>query len=273
MEAKAQVRAIASARAGCKAFVPMDDFRPFLLELAATARALTAGAGVPAADNKLDGGFDPVTELDRSVERSLRTAIERRFPGDGIEGEEYGLVRPAARRRWLLDPVDGTRALICGLPSWTTLVALAVDGEPVAGLIDVPVLDELFVGSPGEAVCNGRRIATSGCTKIAEARLSTTDPYLFAPAERTAFDRLRDQVRVVRFGLDALAYARLAQGHLDLVAETGLKPHDWNALVPVVRGAGGVVGNWQGGDDLSRGEILAAATPPLFAAAVALLKE
>jgi myo-inositol-1(or 4)-monophosphatase len=250
----------------------MTDLFPFLHQLSVTARAVTRGAAVPTADNKAgEGGFDPVTEIDRATERALRAAIDVAFPNDGIEGEEYGTSRPEAQRRWLLDPVDGTRALICGLPSWTTLVALLEDGRPVAGFIDAPALDELMIGMPSVTTLNGQPVRVSGCMALAEARLSSTDPYLFAGAEAEAFDRVRRAVRLTRFGYDALAYARLAAGHLDLVVESGLKRHDWAALVPVVRGAGGVICDWRGGDDFEPGAIVAAATPKLFEEAVRLL--
>lgn len=250
----------------------MSDLSAFLHHLSASARAVTLGAAVPDADNKAAGGtYDPVTEIDRAAERALRAAIEAAFPDDGIEGEEYGLVRGQAPRRWVLDPIDGTRALICGLPSWTTLVALMVDGEPVAGLIDAPALDELLVGLPGEAELNGEAVRVSECRALADARLSSTDPYLFAGAEAEGFDRVRRTVRLTRFGYDALAYARLAAGHLDLVIESGLKRHDWAALVPVVRGAGGHIGDWRGGSDFEPGAVVAAASPQLYEAAIELL--
>lgn len=248
------------------------DLLPFLHQLSATARGVTLGAPVPRADNKAgEGAFDPVTEIDRAAERALRAAIEEAFPDHGIEGEEYGLVRDRAPRRWLLDPVDGTRALICGLPSWTTLVALLEDGEPIAGFIDAPALDELMIGTRDGTTLNGRPVRVSSCMSLADARLSSTDPYLFSGADAEAFERVRRAVRLARFGYDALAYARLAAGHLDLVIENGLKRHDWAALVPAVRGAGGIVGNWRGEDDLSEGAVVAAATPALFDQAVALL--
>jgi len=244
----------------------------FLQQLSAIARAVTLGAPVPQADNKAgEGAFDPVTEIDRAAERALRAAIEERYPDDGIEGEEYGVERADAPRRWLLDPVDGTRSLICGLPSWTTLVALMDEGEPVLGFIDAPRLDELTIGTADGTVQNGIAVRTSGCTALRDARLSTTDPFLFRGKEAQGFARVREEVCVTRYGLDALAYARLAAGHLDLVIESDLKRHDWAALVPVVRGAGGVVGNWQGGRDLSGGALVAAATQPLFDAAIAIL--
>jgi len=249
----------------------MSDLRAFLEELSAAARRVTLGAAVPVADNKAGAGaYDPVTELDRAAERTLRSLIEARFPDDGIEGEEFGLVRPEAARRWLIDPIDGTRALICGLPSWTTLVALVEGGEPVAGFIDAPVLGELNLGLHGTAWRADQPLRTSGCAVLAEARLATTDYHLLGEGS-AAFDRVRTEARVTRYGLDALAYARVASGDIDLVIENGLKTHDWAALVPVVRGAGGVVGNWRGGADLSGGDIVAAATQPLFDAAIARL--
>ena len=253
----------------------MSDLLRFLRELSEAARAVTLGASVPVADNKAgEGAYDPVTELDRAAERVLRATIEARFPEDGIEGEEYGVTRSEAARRWVLDPIDGTRALICGLPSWTTLVALVEDGEPVAGFIDSPVLGELAIGWQGGAVLHAggeRPLRVSGCRTLADARLATTDVYLFNGDEVDAFSRVRNQVPVTRYGLDALAYAKLAAGSIDLVIESGLKTHDWSALVPVVRGAGGVVGNWQGGTDLSSGSIVAAASDQLFEQAVRTL--
>ncbi len=253
----------------------MSELLPFLRELSDTARAVTLGAGVPAADNKAGAGdYDPVTELDRAAERALRAAIEKRYPDDGIEGEEYGIVRADALRRWVLDPIDGTRALICGLPSWTTLVAVVEDGEPMAGFIDAPVLRELAIGWNSGAVLHAdeeRQLRVSGCADLADARLATTDPFLFSRQEEEAFGRVRRAARVTRYGLDALAYAKLAAGSIDLVIESGLKTHDWSALVPVVRGAGGLVGNWQGGKDLSHGSIVAAASEHLFEQAVRIL--
>jgi myo-inositol-1(or 4)-monophosphatase len=252
----------------------MTDLLPFLLHLSTTARGVTLRTPVPQADNKAgEGEYDPVTEIDRAAERVLRAAIERALPDDGIEGEEYGVVRDRAPRRWLLDPVDGTRALICGLPSWTTLVALVDDGESVAGFVDAPALDELMIGLPGRTTLNGVPVQVSGCTKVGEARLSSTDPYLFAGKEAEAFDQVRRAVRLTRFGYDALAYARLAAGHLDLVVESGLKRHDWAALVPVVRGAGGVIGDWLGGTDFDGGAIVAASTQDLFDEAIELLAQ
>ena len=255
----------------------MSDL-PFFQQLSVAARAVTLGAAVPVAENKAgEGAFDPVTHLDRAAEQALRQVIEARFPEDGIEGEEFGLTRGEAARRWSLDPIDGTRALICGLPSWTTLVAFLDRNEAVAGMIDAPVLDELVIGvAAGTVLVSGRHmrdLRVSGCSSLSEARLATTDPFLFDEQQAAAFDRVRRAAPVARYGLDALAYARLAAGSLDLVIESGLKPHDYNALVPVVVGAGGVIGNWDGGTDLSGGDVVAAATPALFEQALGLLRD
>ena len=254
----------------------MDTLFDFFARLSATARSAideAIGQGL-FTENKAEGSlYDPVTAVDRGVERALRALIEARFPEDGIVGEEFGAVREGARRVWSLDPIDGTRQLVCGLPTWTVLVALVEDGVPIAGMIDTPRLGELVMGDASGTVLHetSQPLRTSGCRTLTEARLSTTDPYLFDADAAPRFERLRIAAQLTRFGLDGHAYARIAHGTIDLVAETGLKPHDWQALVPVVRGAGGVIGNWRGGGDMSGGDVLAAATRELFDEAVALL--
>ena len=212
-----------------------------------------------------------MTEADRAAERALREAIAAHYPDHAISGEEYGLTRGEAAIRWSLDPVDGTRALLCGLPSWAILVGLIDEGRHIAGMIDLPALDETLIGLDGETRRNGVAVRTSGCLSLATARLSTTDPFLFADGDAEAFERLRRVARISRFGLDALGYARVATGDLDLVVESGLKPHDVDALVAVVRGAGGTIGDWRGGDELGGGAIVAAASRELYDEAVALL--
>ena len=245
----------------------------FFRQLSAVARAAIAAeiAVGLVADNKLAEGFDPVTAADREAERAMRAEIEAAFPDHGIWGEEFGLTRGEAPLRWSLDPVDGTRALICGLPSWAVLVGLIEDGRHVAGMIDLPALDETLVGHGGETRRNGTVVRSSGCRAVRHARLATTDATLFDAGEAAAFERVRRAARVTRYGLDALAYARVATGDIDLVIESRLKCHDYDSHVAVVRGAGGVIGNWTGGDDLSGGDIVAAASQALYDEAVALL--
>ena len=247
--------------------------RAFFASLSIAARAAIAAeikAGL-SADNKDLAAYDPVTEADRAAERALRTVIEAAFPDHGIWGEEYGATRAGAAVRWSLDPVDGTRALVCGLPSWAMLVGLIVDGAHVAGMIDLPALDETLLAVDGVTTRNGLAVRTSGCASLAEARLATTDPNLFA--DPAPFERVRQAARLTRYGLDALGYARVATGDLDLVIESGLKCHDYDALVAVVRGAGGTIGNWAGSSDLIDGDVVAASSQALYDEAVALLAE
>jgi histidinol phosphatase-like enzyme (inositol monophosphatase family) len=248
------------------------SFAAFASRLAAAAREVTLLAAERTIEDKSKGGvFDPVTDADRDAERAMRALIEAEYPEHGIAGEELAARPTQGAHIWSLDPIDGTRSFICGLPTWTTLIALLEQGEPILALIDAPRLDELYVGDGKHAWLNGEAIRTSACRSLGEARLSTTDPFLFRGDEAAGFARLRGAVRVTRYGHDAYSYARLAAGTIDLVAESGLKPHDYHALVPVIRGAGGVIGNWRGGADLSEGQVLAAATQELFDQAVAVL--
>ena len=243
----------------------------FFSELSAAARAAIAAASREP-ENKAGGrDFDPVTEADRAAERAMRAIIDARFPDHGIWGEEYGWSREGAAMHWSLDPIDGTRAFVCGLPSWAVLVGLLSDGEHVAGMIDLPALNETVMAIDGRTLRDGVVVRASGVTALAEARIATTDPGILSERERAGFAKLYERARVARYGLDAMAYARVATGDIDLVAETNLKPHDYDALVAVVRGAGGFVGNWSGGSDLTGGDVIAAASEALYEEAVKLL--
>lgn len=258
---------------------PPPDFTSFARKLAQAAREQTLArfsAGSVVENKSRNGRYDPVTEADRSAETVMRELIGRQFPAHGIHGEEFA-DKPAGNRfSWSIDPIDGTRSFICGLPTWTTLIALLDRGDPVLGVVDAPRLDELYIGTAQQSLLerSGASIPlkVSGCTSIVEARLSTTDPYLFTGSAAEAFPRLRSATRTVSFGHDGYAYARLAAGTLDLVVESGLKHHDYAALIPLVRGAGGTFGDWRGGTDFSAGNVIAAATPELYSAAVAILK-
>lgn len=256
------------------------DFSAFARQLAGAARSETLARFNRdcRVENKGGGGhFDPVTDADRSAESAMRELIQAKYPDHGIAGEEFEEHQGRGRYCWSLDPIDGTRSYICGLPTWVTLIALLAEGAPVLGLIDAPCLDELYIGTTDASILDrGGAVTTlhvSGCTDLDEARLSTTDPYLFHQPARSAFEQLKNAARTTRFGHDGYAYARLAAGTLDLVVESGLKAHDYNALVPVVRGAGGVIGDWRGGSDLTSGNVIAAATPQLYKAAAAIMQE
>lgn len=254
----------------------------FLEMLADAARPLALGhfrTGI-AAESKAGGlgaGYDPVTAADREVEQSLRALIAAHRPGDGVIGEEGAPAASSTGRTYVIDPIDGTRAFIAGLPTWCVLIALSGPDAPLAGVIDQPFTGERFLGLTGEAAWldqgRGRQAirTRAGVTRVADAIVSTTDPGLFQGAEADAFAQIAARARVRRYGLDAYAYAALALGGIDLVVESGLKPWDVAALIPVVTGAGGVITSWRGGTCHAGGQVVAAASAELHARALELL--
>jgi histidinol phosphatase-like enzyme (inositol monophosphatase family) len=203
-------------------------------------------------DKGSPGAFDPVTAADKGAEGAIRGLISQHHPTHGVIGEEYDEDRPEAEFVWVLDPIDGTRAFIAGLPVWTTLIGLRRQGEPVLGSIGQPYLDELYIGS-----AEGSRLMSRGATRplrtrhgvrLGEALIATTDPHgCFDRAEMGAWRALRGLARLNRLGCDAYAYAMVAAGTVDLVVEAGLKCWDIEAAMPVVAGAGGIVTDWRGG--------------------------
>jgi histidinol phosphatase-like enzyme (inositol monophosphatase family) len=199
----------------------------------------------------------PVTEADRAAEAAMRALVAEHRPHDGVIGEEYGDDRPDAPRVWVFDPIDGTRAFVAGRATFTTLIALMVEGEPALGVID-QAGGERWVGDNRESTLNGQPVRCRPCPALSAAHIATTSPAAFSPAGGRAFDRLSCNARDTLWGGDAHNYALLASGHLDAVAEEGLKLHDWAALQPVVRGAGGVFTGWAGGPVLGDGRALAA---------------
>lgn len=215
------------------------------------------------------GQFDPVTAADEAAERAMRALLAAQRPDDGVLGEEFAETAGTSGWRWVLDPVDGTRAFVAGLPVWTTLIALCdPEGTPVIGIIDQPVLDERYLGWPGGAALQGSGgetpLEVSACDDLREATIATTDPFIFTPAEEGAWTHLRATARIARYGLDAYAYARLAAGTIDLVAESGLAPYDAAALIPVVRGAGGLATDWRGTPAKPGGQLVCASSQPVL---------
>lgn len=222
------------------------------------------------------GAFDPVTEADRAAEAAIRRLIAARYPDHGVIGEEYGEDRPDADRVWVLDPIDGTRAFIAGLPLWTTLIALRHEGAPVIGAVGQPYLGEVFLGGPSGArlLKDGGEtpLRTRACPALDQALVATTDPDIFQGADRAAWERLRAATRLARLGCDAYAYAMTAAGRIDLVAESELKVWDWSALKPLIEAAGGRFTDWNGRTpDAADGRVLAAGDPRLAEAALAVL--
>ena len=227
------------------------------------------------AENKRMQGFDPVTEADRASERAMRAILADRRPDDAILGEEYGAQPGTSGLTWVLDPIDGTRAFLCGAPSWGVLIGVTDARGPVYGLIDQPYTGERFEGGFGLARLDAPRgrtpLATRATGDLAQATLMTTFPEVGTPEEGAAFRRVADRVRLTRYGLDCYAYGLLALGHVDLVIEAGLQAYDIVAPMAVVQAAGGIVTDWQGGPAHQGGQVIAAASPALHAAALALL--
>lgn len=231
-----------------------------------------------ALEDKARGGspFDPVTEADRAAEVVLRAMIAKAFPGHGILGEEFGTEREDAECVWVLDPIDGTRAFIAGLPTWGTLIGLTRHGVPVRGLMHQPYLGEVFTGDGHSARLRGpageRTLRTRRCADLSQALLASTDPRLFAEGEEAErFRALEGQARLSRYGTDCYAYCMLAAGQVDLVVEAGLKPYDICALIPIIEGAGGRVTSWDGGSAAKGGRVIAAGDPRLHEAALKVL--
>ncbi len=227
-------------------------------------------------DKKGGREFDPVTAADRAAESAMRSLIHRTFPAHGIIGEEFGDERADAEYVWVLDPIDGTKSFISGLPMWGTLIALMHHGAPVLGMVHQPFMHERFTGDGGSALYRGptgeRKLMVRRCTALINAVLFTTSPRLMNTSDRNLFGRVEEMVRLSRYGGDCYAYCMLAAGHIDLVIETEIKPHDIVPLIPIISGAGGVVTTWDGGRPEAGGRIIAAGDRRVHAAAMTLLK-
>ncbi|MEQ1809845.1 MAG: histidinol-phosphatase [Terricaulis sp.] len=212
--------------------------------------------------NKLDDGrFDPVTDADQAAERAMLAQIEREFPDHGVLGEEYGERAGKSGYQWILDPIDGTRAFISGLPTWGVLIGLYYEGRPLIGIMDQPFTQERYRGWMDGANATTRAgthpIRARSCGSLTNATLSTTSPDLFEDDEARAWSNVRREAKLVRYGLDCYAYAMIAAGHVDGVLESNLKPFDIAALIPIITGAGGGVCAWDGGDASQGGRVLA----------------
>jgi inositol-phosphate phosphatase/L-galactose 1-phosphate phosphatase/histidinol-phosphatase len=230
-------------------------------------------------DMKVEAKADetPVTIADRSAEAAMRTLIEESYPDHGIMGEEFPFVRTEAEYAWVLDPIDGTKSFVTGMPIFGTLIALMRNGRPILGIINQPILNERWIGMAGHrTTLNGRPISTSKVTRLADAAQYATDPSMFTRGnDRQKIDSLLAEVKSSRYGGDCYSYALLATGFIDLVTEVGLKIYDFMPLIPVIEGAGGVITDWNGRQltKQSDGHVLAACTAACHAAAVAHLRD
>ena len=229
------------------------------------------------ADSKEAACFDPVTAADRAAEAAMREVLAQRRPDDAIHGEEFGKVTGTTGLTWVLDPIDGTRGFLSGTPTWGVLVGLRSAEGALLGVIDQPYIGERFLGGFGQAWVDGplgrRPLKARPARPLSEAIVFTTFPEVGTEEEGRAFRRLSARARLTRYGTDCYAYALVAAGQIDLVAEAGLQAYDVLAPIAVIEAAGGIVTGWDGAPALDGGRVLAAANPEIHAAALALLAE
>jgi myo-inositol-1(or 4)-monophosphatase len=228
-----------------------------------------------AVDNKLAAkgeGWDPVTAGDRAAEEVIRALIEKQYPDHGIIGEEFGSKPAKSDFTWILDPIDGTRAFVIGMPTWATLIGLYYEDQPLLGVMHQPFVGDLFVGNPdGAWLINGgkeRKLHSAATRQLSSALVGTTAPHLYTdPVSANGLANVNAKCRSMRYGGDAYFFALVGAGLLDVAMDCGLQIYDIAALIPIIRGAGGIVGTWTDEDPAKGGNILTAATPELYAEA------
>jgi histidinol phosphatase-like enzyme (inositol monophosphatase family) len=239
------------------------------------------GLGTEDKNSNSEGNFDPVTAADRAAETAIREILSVERPDDGIYGEEEEPTIGTSGLNWVIDPIDGTRAFISGLPTWGILIALDDGRTGRIGVVDQPHIGERFVGVNGSRERRAwlthrgktQPIATRPCRGLAAATLYTTTPDMFSPKEWEGYKRVQSQVRLARFGVDCYAYALVALGHVDLVIESDLKAYDIAGPAALIQAAGGIVTDWRGGDCRWGGQAIAAGDPAVHAEALAILRE
>lgn len=257
---------------------PINAIRNTLLdaEKAASLVTLPLFRSTLAIDNKYETGFDPVTKADRDAEKTIRDIIEAQFPEHAIIGEEFDNKHTNSPFTWIIDPIDGTRAFISGLPVWGTLIGLTYEGRAIAGLMSQPFTGEIYLSLEDKAELlhkgNSTPLRVRDTTTLDAATMFTTTPELFSiSGHRKAYDAVEQQVRLARYGCDCYAYSLLAAGQIDLVIEPLMNTYDIAALVPIVESAGGVVSTWDGDRAENGGNIIAAATTELRDAALEVM--
>ncbi|MBW7894151.1 MAG: histidinol-phosphatase [Opitutaceae bacterium] len=249
----------------------LSPYRAFLPELAAASgdfiRPFFNNPEL-AVETKADA--TPVTAADRGAEAVLRKLIKAKFPAHGIIGEEHGSENADAAFVWVLDPIDGTKSFITGVPLWGTLIALLHEGQPVLGCIHQPVLGQLMIGDGQQTTLNGRPVRTRRTTRIGDAVFLTSDPLNPGRHQDAAkYDTLIRRAKLVRTWGDCYGYLLVAAGLADIMTDPIMNPWDIAALVPVIRGAGGIITDWQGHSPYPAESTVAAATPELHAEVIA----
>ena len=244
-------------------------------EAGAVARSFFDNPGVVEAKGG-GKGFDPLTQADKQAEARMREMIAARWPDHAISGEEGGDKEGASAFRWLLDPIDGTRAFVCGLPTWTVLAAVLHEGRPLIGVAHQPLLDVTWLGAPGGAwrIDGGGRkpLSVSSTGRLSEALAGTTLPEIYRDRrEKRLLGAMAENCRMLRYDADAMFYLMVAEGRMDIAFDTGLAPYDIAALIPIIKGAGGVITGWDGADDPLGGQVMAASSRELLDEALSLL--
>ncbi|MBF8780252.1 histidinol-phosphatase [Pseudomonas fulva] len=252
-----------------------DEYRAFAERLAEAAAAAIQPYFRASLDVEDKGGrlYDPVTVADKAAEQAMRALIQQHYPTHGILGEEQGVALGSSPLTWVLDPIDGTRAFITGLPLWGTLIALNDGTRPVLGVMNQPFTGERFIGTAQGAWRSGTPLKTRACADLASATLMCTTPDMFdTPARKSAFETVASQARLMRYGGDCYAYCMLASGFVDVIVEASLQPYDVQALMPIIEGAGGVITAWDGGTAQHGGCVVACGDPVLHRQVVEMLR-
>ncbi len=243
--------------------MPSPEYREFLERLAeiASASILPHFRRQFIVESKDERRFDPVTIADKAAEQAIRDEIAATYPNHGIVGEEFGTIAADAETVWVIDPIDGTRSFISGLPVWGVLIGLVENGKPSLGLMAQPFTGERYFGDCTSAHYSGpggpRQLHTRNCAAIDEAVIFTTSPHQFSATDLTAYHRVEKEARLARYGTDCYAYCMVASGFVDAVIESELQPFDILPLIPIIEGAGGIVTDWQGNPPPDSGQIVA----------------
>jgi inositol-phosphate phosphatase / L-galactose 1-phosphate phosphatase / histidinol-phosphatase len=223
------------------------NFIPFAHSLADASGAIIRNYFRTSCQHDTKNDASPVTIADRAAEAAIRKLIEQHYPEHGIVGEEYGISNEHAEYRWIIDPIDGTKSFMIGRAIFGTLISLTCQDIPILGIIDQPITGERWIGGINTpTTLNGKPVTARQCSNLASAVLCTTARELFNEADGNAYDRVKAQVKYANYGGDCYNYALLASGWVDIVLESGLKPHDFCALAPVIIAAGGMCTDWQG---------------------------
>lgn len=247
--------------------MPNSDFLALAHQAADKAGEILRGYFKQDYTTELKDDQSPVTQADRAVEQVVRELIKHKFPDHGIIGEECGAENPQSEYQWVIDPIDGTKAFIAGKPTFTTLIALCKNGEPVLGIIDQPVTPKRWAALSSETPSQGLDVPE-------RYKLATTSMDYFTPVQKVAYERVREKAGSITLGGDAFLYGQLADGGQHVVLDAGMKVYDYMALVPVVKAAGGVISDWSGSPLTlaSEGDVVACANAELHKKILGMLQ-